>query len=92
MEYTINNTYRVSDTGEISVDANGLNFLVIYGKHINGWFIAIPNHGISTEAAHPADDVFHNMEKLSAVSDVNVRNAASSIAKTIKKHWEELQK
>lgn len=92
MDYTINNTYKVSDTQEISVDANGFNFLVIYGRHINGWYIAIPNHGICTEAAHPVKEVIYNMEKLSSASDINVRNAAASIAKAVKKHWEELRK
>lgn len=92
MEYKINNTYKVSETQEISVDANDFNFLIIYGKHINGWFIAIPNHGICTEASHPSSGFAYNTEKLAAVEDINVKNASAIIAKAIKEHWEGLQK
>lgn len=84
-KYTIKNTYEVSNTQEISVDWNGYNFLVIYGKHINGWFIAIPNWEACTEAGHPADD-FYNTEKLSRVIDIE--NAPRVIAKAVREHWE----
>ena len=92
MDYNINNAYKVSDTHEISVDVGDFNFLIIYGRHINGWFIAIPNHNVCTEAAHPSNDVFYNMEKLSAAADIKVKNASAPIAKAVKKHWEGLQK
>ena len=50
---------------EHDVSWNGHTFLVIYGSHINGHFIAIPNWGICCEAGHVAD-VFYNAERLSA--------------------------
>lgn len=51
---------------EANFEANGNNFLVIYGKHANGYFIAIPNWGVCCEAAS-AEDTFYNAEKLRAV-------------------------
>lgn len=59
----IKSTYDCEETTEISVDSNGWNFLVIYGKHINGYYIAIPNHNVCCEAAEP-DDTFYNEDML----------------------------
>lgn len=86
-KYKIKNTYEVTKTQEASVDWNGYNFLVIYGKHINGWFIAIPNWNVCTEAGQPSDD-FYNTEKLSRVIDIE--NAPSVIAKAVREHWESI--
>uniref|UniRef100_A0AAU8B5D3 Phage protein n=1 Tax=Dulem virus 39 TaxID=3145757 RepID=A0AAU8B5D3_9CAUD len=86
-EYKIRSTYEVSETHEISVDWNGDNFLVIYGKHINGWFIAIPNWQVCTEAGEPGD-VLYNIEKLSAATDIE--NAICVIARAIKENWESI--
>ena len=81
----IKDTYRVSKTYEISVNCGGNNYLIIYGKHINGWFIAIPNWNICTEAGHPSN-VFYNTEKLAhAMEHKDIPNV---LAKTIKKHYE----
>lgn len=57
------NFYTMGKTYEISVDYNGWNFLMIFGEHINGWFIALPNHGVCCEAASPRD-TFYNSERL----------------------------
>lgn len=86
-KYKIKNVYSVLETHEISVDWNGYNFLIIYGRHINGWFIAIPNWQVCTEAGHPSDD-FYNTEKLSMVIDVE--NAPSVIANAVREHWESI--
>lgn len=86
--FEIKSTYEVSKTQEISVDWNGYNFLIIYGKHINGWFIAIPNWNVCAEAGQPSDD-FYNTEKLSRVIDIE--NAPIVIAKAVREHWEGLQ-
>ena len=88
MDYKINSTYEVAKTQEFSVDWNGYGFLVIYGKHINGWFIAIPNWNICTEAGEPTD-VIYNTEKLAAA----FRNASKgqAIAEAIKKYSEGME-
>lgn len=48
---------------EISVNADGFNFIVIYGVHSAGGWCAIPNHGIACEMSTPSD-VFYNAEAL----------------------------
>ena len=55
--------YNVQALFEISVDVRGDNYLVIYGKHVNGYFCCIPNWRISCEMAEPSD-TFYNTEKL----------------------------
>lgn len=85
MSAKIRTSYEVSETHEISVDCNGFNFLVIYGKHINGWFIAIPNWNICTEASHP-DNIHYNAEKLSSV--LKEKHIPDLLAKVISDHYE----
>ena len=82
-------TYTVSETREVSIDYNGYNFLVIYGRHINGWFIAIPNWEICTEASAP-DNVTYNTEKLKKVLPVKKFSpkVAEQIANAIATHWD----
>lgn len=87
MDYKIKSTYEVSRIQEISVDWNGYNFLIIYGFHVNGWFIAIPNWDVCTEAGRPTDS-FYNVEKLARVIDIP--EAPTVMAKAIKEHWEGL--
>lgn len=57
--------YVCEACAELSIDCNGWNFLVIFGKHINGYYIAIPNHNICVEAACAAD-TFYNEGRLLA--------------------------
>lgn len=88
-EYIIQNTYKVTQTQEVSIDCDDYNFLVIYGKHINGWFIAIPNWGVCVEASDPTD-VFYNTEQLGRKLGVLGQDRAPALAKAIKEHWEGL--
>lgn len=88
MDYKIQNTYEVTKTHEFSVDWNGFNFLVIYGHHINGWFIAIPNWGKCTEAGHPTDEDY-NATKL---AQTHIHDTAPVyLARAIREHWEGLK-
>jgi len=80
---------KISNVHEIIVNWNGYSFLTIYGYHINGWFIAIPNWGVCVEASDP-DDVYYNSNKLAKTLDM--ANASVKVAKEIKKHWEGLKK
>lgn len=91
MGYQIKHTYEVSNTQEISVDWNGCNFLIIYGKHINGWFIAIPNWGICVEAGSPESENY-NEERLSGSFSIDDYKIPGIISKSIKEHWEGLHK
>lgn len=88
MKAEVQSDYGVYSVHEFSVDWNGFHFLVIYGKHVNGWFIAIPNWGICVEATEPTDFCY-NADKLSAAFDRADRGKA--IAEMVKEHWEGLQ-
>ncbi|MCD7724258.1 MAG: hypothetical protein LUI12_01675 [Clostridiales bacterium] len=81
----IRREYPVADIREIIIDWNGFSYLVIYGRHINGWFIAIPNWEVCVEASEPTD-VLYNTEKLAKF--LNNANAGRELAEAIKEHWE----
>ncbi len=78
--------YTVEALFEVSFNANGSYFLVIFGKHGNGGFCCIPNWGIGCEMAD-AQDVFYNTEKLSAAG-LNGCDA-EAVAKVIKQVGEQ---
>ncbi|MCM1264486.1 MAG: hypothetical protein NC313_17375 [Butyrivibrio sp.] len=89
-KYEIKNTYSVAHTHEFDVDCNGWEFLIIYGEHVNGWFIAIPNWNVSVEAANPTD-TFYNAEKLAACGQIDVAELALELAEAIKEHWKSIE-
>lgn len=78
---------KVFDVHEISVDYGGNNYLVIYGQHINGGFISIPNWNVCVEAsAHSSwEDVLYN--KLTLEEQAKIGKAAGTIATAIKDHY-----
>ena len=55
--------FEASVIFEANIDACGSCYLVIYGRHVNGYFCAIPNWHISCEMAEPSD-TFYNFERL----------------------------
>lgn len=62
----IESVYSAKVKYEFSVaPGDGTSYLVIYGTHINGGFICIPNHNIGCEAGSP-DDSFYNCGKLTS--------------------------
>lgn len=77
-EYKIQSTYGAKVEFEKSVDIDGYNYLVIYGTHINGGFIAIPNWGVCCEAADGAGETHYNTEQL--IKAGLSENAAEGIA------------
>lgn len=83
MNYRISAQYSAEVLLEISVDVNGSNYLVIYGKHVNGGFCCIPNWNISCEMGDPSD-TFYNMESLTRcrISKTNARAIAAAIRDT----------
>ncbi len=66
---------------EHSLEINGCTYLVIFGRHINGGFIAIPNWNICCEASRYEDDTNHNYIHL--VEAGLEKNVAKAIAKYI---------
>ena len=80
-DYKIQTTYKANVRFEKSIDIDGYNYLVIYGTHINGGYIAIPNWNICCEAADEAGETFYNTEQL--IKAGLSENAAKGIAYAI---------
>lgn len=87
MKAKITRAYNTSNVHEISIDFDGNNYLTIFGKHVNGWFIAIPNWGKSCEATNPTN-TFYNYEKLHEHFNNKVSQA---IADAISTYWNSLK-
>lgn len=79
-------SYDVDEVYEISVNACGHNFLIIYGHHINGWFISILNWNVCTEASNP-NDVYYNASKLEEILKYPDPKAHYLLADAICKHF-----
>lgn len=89
MDYKIVNTYKITEIYELSVDWNGFNFLVIYGHHKNGWFVAVPNWNICTEIGHPKDDAYNTTK----IARTHIHDAAPVyLARAIRQHWEDMKR
>ena len=73
--------YKVTALFEVSFNTCGSNYLVIYGKHVNGYYCCIPNWEVGCEMAEPSD-TFYNTERL--VSAGLNALAAKNIALMIK--------
>lgn len=81
-------THGILEAREIKVPWNGFLYLVIYGRGKDGWFIAIPNWHVSTEAGEPWDE-YCNSAKL---RELNLQDgAAEVIANAIEEHWEKIR-
>ena len=84
--YAIKQLYELEEIHEICVDWNGWRYFVIFGKHVNGWFVAIPNQIVCMEVGHP-EEVIYNSEKLAEA--MKSANAGCVIANSIYKCWKE---
>lgn len=49
---------------EINIDVNGYSFLCIFGEHINGGFLAMPNWKICVELSADANDFAYNSDQI----------------------------
>ena len=86
MKAEIQSDYEEFEVHEISVDcSNGYSYLIIYGQHVNGWFIALPSWKKCVEAANPINYQY-NTEKLSDV--FNNADIGKALAMAVKEHWE----
>ena len=74
---------------EREISTNGLSYLTIYGKHVNGYFCCVPNWNRGCEMSEPGD-TFYNCERLTAAGFSD--HTAKVIAKTIKETAEALLK
>lgn len=65
MEFKFESDFKASVIFESNVAIGGYTYLIIYGKHINGYYCCIPNWKIGCEMAE-SEEVFYNTEKLIA--------------------------
>lgn len=72
--------YKAEALFEVQFDTCGSNYLVIYGKHINGYYCCIPNWQKGCEMSEPTD-TYYNYNQLCSAG-INER-AAKEIAKMI---------
>lgn len=85
--------YSISGTGEICANFNGESYLLIYGRHVNGYFCCFPSRNKSCEMSDPSDE-FYNYERLVAAgfTDIEARFLATLIFdKLMKKIDEDLK-
>ena len=80
----IQNSRALKTVYEVNVAYNGFSYLIIYGKHINGWFLSVVNWNESLEIAHPFD-IFYNHEKIGKIFGDDALGL--EIARDIKEHW-----
>ena len=69
---------------EKQIDCNGYSYTVIFGSHINGGFIAIPNWEIACEASDSPYNVGYNTSKLTAAG---LNEAAAEIISQVIDDW-----
>jgi|GEM_PF-1226844 hypothetical protein len=79
-DYTVAETYEVSDVHEIVVEYDGYSYIVIFGKHVNGGFYCILNWGVSGELAS-FQDTFWNTESIAR--NLKKKKVATVIAMSI---------
>lgn len=49
---------------EESIDCHGLSFLCVYGRHVNGGFVAIINWGVAAELSTYKHDTGYNHSRI----------------------------
>ena len=80
------NVLRMYPCYEFPLDYEGFSYLVIFGKHVNGWFISLPKNNVSCEAADPLD-VAYNRSSLVEQGKLE-GDFALLIAEMIKELWD----
>ena len=83
-DWKIEEIYKIGDeVNEVALAIDGLSYLVIFGRHENGGFCAIPQMGVSCElSSHDKfEDTGYNAANLSRV--IKSKAKARSIAEAI---------
>ena len=76
-----NYTENIVVNFEHSIEIDGMSYLVIFGTHINGGFICVPNHNWGCEASDYINSAGYNAKKLIEVGASE--RAAKAIAEYI---------
>jgi hypothetical protein len=75
---------------EMNINAGGYSFLCIFGEHINGGFLAIPNWNVCVELGNKNDMAYNSDKIYKAIQDIKEFNGyyekiADILANEIKK-------
>lgn len=81
MDFEIGTSFNAYVLFENNISTNGESYLVIFGKHVNGYFCCIPNRGWGCEMAE-YDDIWYNANQLRSCGAS--QKAAENIAEAIK--------
>lgn len=82
--YEIVSYHKVGKVIEFTMEFASWSFLVVYGKHINGYFCAVPNWGWGCEMSGP-ESVMYNMAKL--IEAGANESAVPAIVEAIREAW-----
>jgi hypothetical protein len=63
MYFKVESKFKASVLFEASIAVEGVTYLIIYGKHINGYFCSLPGRKWGCEMADP-EEVAYNRDKL----------------------------
>lgn len=85
MNYKVISRHEVGNVIEFTMDIGDWSYLVIYGKHINGYFCAVPNWGVGCEMSK-SDSIAYNATKL-ATNGIEY-GSAKAIAEAIREVWD----
>lgn len=77
---------RIGRVIEFSMDYLDFSYLVVYGKHINGYFCAVPGWGWGAEMSGP-DSLLYNRDQL-AEAKIPM-DIAVAISRAIQEVWHE---
>lgn len=83
MDFKFETEFKASVLFECNVAIGGWTYLVIYGKHINGYFCCVPNWKWGCEMAAPYE-VAYNRDKL--IDCGANKEVAQALAEAIKAH------
>lgn len=88
MEYNILQSYSIEDEPiEFKIQIENVTLLVIYGRHINGYFIAVPTAYVCCSAIEPQSVDINTIY----LSQAGLRSDyARIICESIKSEWERI--
>ena len=83
MDYKFETEFKASVLFECNIAVGGWTYLIIYGKHINGYFCCIPNWKWGCEMAEPNEVAYNSDKLIDCGADPEV---ARAICKAIQEH------
>lgn len=81
MNYSLGPEYSAKVLFEMQISYNGFSYLLIYGKHINGYFCCVPGWKWGCEMAMPGEVGYNARKLMVAGADKDVAFALSDAIK-----------